>query len=89
MNPKEFERNEPNRRSIRLKPNKLEVVTLGELPTASIRTTLLSTPQPVRVASRNLRNEQTSCGQIEIRDGYSLKLSDITGLPPKLPIRLP
>lgn len=83
MNPKEFERNEPNRRSIRLKPNKLEVVTLGELPKAAIRTTLLSSPQPARVVARNLRNEQTSCGQIEIRDGYSLKLSDITGHPPK------
>ncbi|XP_065091794.1 MAP/microtubule affinity-regulating kinase 3-like isoform X11 [Ochlerotatus camptorhynchus] len=83
MNSKEFERNEPNRRSIRLKPNKLEVVTLGELPTAAKRTTLLSSPQPARVAARNLRNEQNSCGQIDIRDGYSLKLSDITGLPPK------
>lgn len=83
MNSKEFERNEPNRRSIRLKPNKLEVVTLGELPTAAKRTTILSSPQPVRVTAKNLRNEQTSCGQIEIRDGYSLKLSDITGLPPK------
>nr|XP_029708193.1 serine/threonine-protein kinase MARK2-like isoform X20 [Aedes albopictus] len=82
MSSKEFERNEPNRRSIRLKPNKMEVVTLGELPIAAKRTTLLS-PQPTRVAVRNFRNEQTSHGQIEIRDNYSLKLSDITGSTPK------
>ncbi|XP_055620464.1 MAP/microtubule affinity-regulating kinase 3-like isoform X27 [Toxorhynchites rutilus septentrionalis] len=84
MNPKEFERNEPNRRSIRLKPNKLEVINLGEHPTTPAttkRTTLLSSPQPVRVVARNIRNEQqnTGVGQIDIRDGYSLKLSDITG----------
>ncbi|XP_021704668.1 serine/threonine-protein kinase MARK2 isoform X16 [Aedes aegypti] len=83
MSSKEFERNEPNRRSIRLKPNKLEVVTLKELPTAAKRTTLLSSPQPARVALRNFRNEQNSHGQIEIRDNYSLKLSDITGSTPK------
>ncbi|XP_062558558.1 serine/threonine-protein kinase MARK2-like isoform X12 [Armigeres subalbatus] len=79
MSSKEFERNEPNRRSIRLKPHKLEVVTLGELPTAAKRTTFLSSPQPSRVAVRNYRNEQNSAGQIDIRDDYSLKLSDITG----------
>lgn len=73
MASKEFERGEPNRRSIRLKPNKLEVVTLGELPP-------LSSPQPTRVIVRNLRNEQQhSNNQVDIRDGYSLKLSDITG----------
>lgn len=75
MASKEFERGEPNRRSIRLKPNKLEVVTLGELPP-------LSSPQPTRVIVRNLRNEQQHSNnhpQVDIRDGYSLKLSDITG----------
>ncbi|XP_053684499.1 serine/threonine-protein kinase MARK2-like isoform X4 [Sabethes cyaneus] len=78
MSSKEFERNEPNRRSIRLKPNKLEVVTLAELPTAAKRTTLLRSPQPARVLARNIRNEQNTRGQVDIRDGYSLKLSDIT-----------
>lgn len=73
MSSKEFERGEPNRRSIRLKPNKLEVVTLGELPP-------LSSPQPTRVIVRNLRNEQQHGNrQVDIRDNYSLKLSDITG----------
>lgn len=74
MSSKEFERGEPNRRSIRLKPNKLEVVTMGELPP-------LSSPQPTRVIVRNLRNEQQHRPpqQVDIRDGYSLKLSDITG----------
>uniref|UniRef100_A0A1Q3FXI5 MAP/microtubule affinity-regulating kinase 3 n=1 Tax=Culex tarsalis TaxID=7177 RepID=A0A1Q3FXI5_CULTA len=75
MASKEFERGEPNRRSIRLKPNKLEVVTLGELPP-------LSSPQPTRVIVRNLRNEQQHSNNrppVDIRDGYSLKLSDITG----------
>ncbi|XP_058837271.1 serine/threonine-protein kinase MARK1-like isoform X13 [Topomyia yanbarensis] len=79
MNPREFERNEPNRRSIRLKPNKLEVVTLSELPSVTKRITpMIGSPQPARVLARNIRNEQNTRGQIDIRDGYSLKLSDIT-----------
>ncbi|XP_055529096.1 serine/threonine-protein kinase MARK2-like isoform X29 [Wyeomyia smithii] len=78
MNSKEFERNEPNRRSIRLKPNKLEVVTLSELPTITKRSPLIRSPPPARVVARNIRNEQNNRAQVDIRDSYSLKLSDIT-----------
>ncbi|XP_058465620.1 serine/threonine-protein kinase MARK1-like isoform X11 [Malaya genurostris] len=84
MNPREFERNEPNRRSIRLKPNKLEVVPLSNHPALTKRVSpVISSPQPTRVIARNIRNEQNNRGQIDIRDGYNLKLSDLNRIPVK------
>lgn len=82
---KEFERNEPNRRSIRLKTTKLEIANLGDYPPSTPtpqRTSLFASPKPTRVIMRNIRNEQQNNSTrppVDIRDGYSLKLTDIIG----------